>query len=120
MPHFHRKTLRSALSLGLLLIAGCGSPGYNDNPSQQITTGRVGCLASAEFFSVYFNTHLKPASETPGSDITRTRFRAYCENLPEPGEVFFTADIIDPEIRKTPIAIRVVEQTSAGARLRSG
>jgi len=108
MRYFHRKTLRPALSLSLLLIAGCGSPGYNDNPSQQITTGRVGCLASAEFFSVYFSTHLKPAGETPGSNITRTRFRPYCGDLPQPGEVFFTADIIDPEIRKTPIAIQVV------------
>lgn len=112
MPHSHRKTLRPALSLFLLSIAGCGSPGYNDNPSQQITTGRVGCLASAEFFSVYFSTHLKPTGEAPGTNITRTRFRPYCGDLPQPGEVFFTADIIDPEIRKTPLAIRVVEQTS--------
>jgi len=114
MRKFQRKTLRHALWLCVILLAGCGNPGHNDNPSQKIATGRVGCLAAAEFFSVYFSTHLKPSRATPGSSVARTQFRSYCGDLPEPGKVFFTADLIDPELRKTLIEILVVEQEPAG------
>jgi hypothetical protein len=114
MRYFHWKILKHGLWLCLACIAGCGSPGYNDNPSQKITPDRVGCLAAAEFFSVYFSTRLKPLDGSiPDTPLPNAEFRRYCGNLPGPGKVFFSADLNDPEIRKAPIAIRVVEQEPA-------
>lgn len=116
MRHFHWIILRHGLWLCLAFIAGCGSPGYNDNPSQKMTPDRVGCLAAAEFFSVYFSTRLKPLDGSiPDTPLPNAEFRRYCGNLPGPGKVFFSADLNDEEIRKTPIAIRVVEQESVGS-----
>ncbi len=115
MRHFHRKILRHGLWLCLAFITGCGTPGHNDNPSQKMTIDRVGCLAAAEFFSVYFSTRLKPLDGSiPDTPLRNAEFRRYCGNLPGPGKVFFSADLNDEEIRKTPIAIRVVEQESIG------
>jgi len=102
------------LGYGALLLSACSNPGYNDNPSQQRSDGRVGCLAATEFFAVYFNVHIQPFGDRPDERITKEVFRSYCEEIPLPGRVYFTADLVGPELRKTPLALRVAEQEFAG------
>jgi hypothetical protein len=97
-----------------LLLAGCTSPGYNDNPSQQMTTGRVGCLAATEFFAVYFNVHVQPATDSTSPRLVKEVFRSYCEDIPIPGRVFFTADLATPDLKRMPIGIQVLEQQFDG------
>jgi len=99
-----------ALLVCTALMAACTSPGYNHNPSQQMTNARVGCLATTDFFAVYFSVHLQPANENQDARITKELFRAYCKDLPTPGKVFFTADLVGSELRNRPIGIRIVEQ----------
>jgi hypothetical protein len=99
-----------ALLVCAAVMSACANPGYNNNPSQQITNARVGCPAATDFFAVYFSLHLQPFNESQDARITKELFRSYCNSLPAPGRVFFTADLVGAELRKMPIGIRVVEQ----------
>lgn len=103
-----------ALSVCLALVAACGSPGYNDNPSQQISDAKLGCPAATEFFAVYFSIRVQPPSENQDATLTRQQFRSYCNDLPSPGKVFFIADLVGNELRDTPLAVRVAEQEFTG------
>ncbi|MDD2662025.1 MAG: hypothetical protein PHY54_20460, partial [Methylococcales bacterium] len=42
--------------------------------------------------------------------------RPYCQNIPDVGKAFFAADLIDRDIRKTPIGVRVVEVQKTGSK----
>ena len=114
MKNFPSRILLYVLFLGMALLSACIDPRYNDNPSQQITTERVGCLVATDFFSVYVTVHVQPFDENPDQRITRDLFRPYCHNIPKPGKVFFTADLVDNGLKTTPIAIEIVEQEFAG------
>jgi hypothetical protein len=98
------------LMAGAASLTGCGSPGYNNNPSQQSTDDRIGCLAATDFFAVYFSVHLQPSDLGPDAIITPDLFRSYCNDIPTPGNVFFTADLVGSELRTIPVAIRVIDQ----------
>lgn len=112
MNAFHSKWLLSVLWVCAALTTACS--GHNDNPSQQITTERVGCPVATDFFSVYFTVHVQPADESPDAKVSRELFRPYCHDLPKPGKVFFTADLVGDELKTTPIGIEVVEEEIAG------
>jgi hypothetical protein len=100
----------------LLLLTACESPGYNDNPSQQMTKATVGCLVATDFFAVYFSAYVKP----PVDDVKmsakdkKALFRSFCKDIPTTGMGYFTADVVGEELRQTPIGIRVVEQEFLG------
>jgi hypothetical protein len=114
MKVFQPNVLLYALLMCSGLITACSSPGYNNNPSQQITNARLGCPAATDFFSVHFSMHLQPTDENQDAKITKELFRSYCEDIPAPGKVFFTADLAGIELRSVPIGIRIVEQAFAG------
>jgi len=115
MKVFHRESLICALIFYTVTMTACTNPGYNDNPSQQIANARVGCLASTNFFSVYYSLHVQPSSEIPDAIITKDLFHTYCNDMPAPGKVFLTIDLVGSELRKVPIGIRIVEQDSGDA-----
>lgn len=114
MKSFNIKLI--TLLLALLPLTACQSPGYNDNPSQQMTKATVGCLVATDFYAVYFSAYIKP----PGDDAKlsakerRKLFRSYCKDIPATGTAFFTADVVGDELRQTPIGIRIVEQEHTG------
>lgn len=114
LPYSH---LAFLLFIGSLLLTACESPGYNDNPSQQMTKATVGCLVATDFFAVYFSAYIKPANDSNTKMTVKDRkalFRSYCKNIPTTGTAFFTADVVGDELRKTPIGIRIVEQELTG------
>jgi hypothetical protein len=103
-------------SLLLTLVTGCESPGYNDNPSQQMTKATVGCLVANDFYAVYFSAYLKPTGDQQANAAKdrKTLFRSYCKDIPKTGTAFFTADLVGEELRQTPISIKIVEQELDG------
>jgi hypothetical protein len=101
-------------------LVACGSPGYNSNPSQRESDERIGCLAGTDFFAVYFSVHVQPPDLGPDARVTHDLFRPYCSDIPAPGNVFVTVDLVGNELRRVPIAIRLVapetnESASDGA-----
>ena len=107
-------TVCCAIIVCALLLTACSNPGYNDNPSQQMTKATVGCLVATDFYAVYFSAYIKPSGEDAKSKDKKALFRSYCKDIPMPGTAFFTADLVGAELREVPIAIRIVEQEFAG------
>lgn len=108
--------LASLLLSSTLLLTACTSPGYNDNPSQVMTKATVGCLVANDFYAVYFSAYIKPAGDNANATVKdkKALFRSYCKDIPTTGTAFFTADLVDRDIRETPISIRIVEQELTG------
>ncbi|MEQ1559732.1 MAG: hypothetical protein ABL933_12440 [Methyloglobulus sp.] len=105
------------LLISALLLTACSNPGYNDNPSQQMTKATVGCLVGTDFFAVYFSAYIKPSDDAAKATIAKDKkalFRSYCKDIPTTGTAFFTADLVGKELRETPISIRIVEQELTG------
>lgn len=107
-----RNSILLPLAICATLACACTSPGYNDNPSQQISRGRVGCPAATEFFALYFSLRVQPAVENPEGRIVKEIFRSYCHHIPAPGMFYLTADLVGGELKKTPLAMKVVEENS--------
>lgn len=111
---FFKPLFVCAITTCVLLLTACTSPGYNDNPSQQMTKATVGCLVATDFFAVYFSAYIQPIGENSKAQDKKSLFRSYCKNIPFSGKAFFTADLVGSELRETPIAVRVVEQEFNG------
>ncbi len=102
------------LLIGTLLSSACTSPGYNDNPSQQMTKATVGCLVATDFYAVYFSAYIQPLGDSANVKDKKALFRSYCKDIPTTGKAFFTADLVGSELREIPIGIRIVEQEFTG------
>ncbi len=116
MKFLQRFPLRYALAACTAAMTACTSPGYNDNPSQRITKATVGCPAATENFAVHFSVRVQPADEQPGETLNREMFLPYCSDIPSPGRVFLTADLVGDELRRIPVAIRIVRQDTGKSR----
>ena len=103
------------LFITTLLLSACSNPGYNDNPSQQMTKATVGCLVATDFYAVYFSAYIQPTGDNSKVTDKKTLFRSYCKNIPTIGAAFFTADLVGSELRGMPIGIRIVEQELTGS-----
>jgi len=117
MRHNMKSNIFNLLSLiCALLLIGCSNPGYNDNPSQQMTKATVGCLVATDFYAVYFSAYIKPAGDNLKMSVQdkKALFRSYCKDIPMTGTAFFTADLVGKELREMPIGIKVVEQELTG------
>ena len=78
-----------------------------------MANAKVGCLAATDFFAVYFSVRVQGPKESQDARLKKQVFRAYCKDIPTPGTLFFTADLVGGAQRRTPIGIRVVEQAPA-------
>lgn len=120
-PHnfinINRHSVSIFLSTLLLtsLLSGCkwidiiqGKP-----PPQIADKEKVTCLVANDFYAVHFSAYIKPTGDLKGAD-REALLRPYCQELPYPGKVFLSADLIDRDIRTTPIAIRIVEMEKTG------
>jgi hypothetical protein len=115
MQDLRRRPRFPLLAACAVLLSACGNPGYNDNPSQQRTNARLGCLAEGDLFSAYFSVHLLPAEGSGDARATRDMFRAYCGEIPGPGTVFLTVDLVGGGLNEAPVAVRVAEAGPGGA-----
>lgn len=109
----NKKLICSALLSSALLTTGCNNDKDQlGTPPQIADINSVGCLIANDFYAVHFSAYLKPSS--PKSDERKALLTPYCQALPDIGKAFFSADLIDRDIRKTPIGIRVVEIEKTG------
>lgn len=97
--------------LAATILSGCDMSEKLGTPPQIADVNSVGCLVANDFYAVHFSAYLKPTK--PGEDKTAL-LTPYCQELPDVGQAFFAADLIDRDIRQTPIGIRVVEIEKTG------
>jgi len=106
--------ISTALSIAVctLLLASCWM-GDKAAPQQFPYKASVGCLAVNDFYAVYFSIYIKPTD--PNEDITQAElFTPYCSEIPRTGIAYLTADLIDEDLRQTPISVKIVEQELIG------
>lgn len=96
--------------LAATILSGCDTSEKLVTPPQIADVNSVGCLVANDFYAVHFSAYLKPKE---GDDRTAL-LTPYCQELPTFGQAFFAADLIDRDIRQTPIGIRVIEIEKTG------
>lgn len=112
----YKKNLNQLLSACLFvgLISGCDKNQLGIQP-QIPDLNSVGCLITNDFYAVHLSVYLKSATPKADAADRAALLRPYCQEIPEPGKVFLAADLIDRDIRKTPIGIKIVELELVGS-----
>jgi hypothetical protein len=102
----------------LLCLSACDKLGINLNKNTSSPLGNrpdLDCIIANDFYAVHFSAYIQPAKGETNPD-PKAAFVPYCQKIPKPGKMFFTADLIDRDIRTTPIGIRVVEVEKTGQK----
>jgi hypothetical protein len=99
------------LSLSVVLLSACTQNDEDSQAPKIASKDKVGCLAANDYYAVHFSAYLQPSVELKNVDRAAL-LKPFCKELPGAGKVFFSADLIDNDIRETPIGIRVVEVTN--------
>jgi hypothetical protein len=108
-----KNTLFSLFGLLLLstLLHGCDKLKFGDKPQIE-DINSVGCLITNDFYAVHFSAYL----QSSGGNDRDALLRPYCQAIPGVGKAFFAADLIDRDIRQTPIGVRVLEIQKTGSK----
>jgi hypothetical protein len=65
----------------------------------------MGCLVGNDFYAVHFT-----AIQEGRQAGERTDFTKYCQEVPSVGKTYLSIDLLDRDVRKTPISLKVVEE----------
>ncbi len=95
-------------------LIGCDKNNLGTQP-QIPDLNSVGCLITNDFYAVHFSVYVKTSATKQDSSDRAALLKPFCQELPTVGKAFFSADLIDRDIRKTPIGIRVVELELTGS-----
>ncbi len=63
------------------------------------------CLVGNDFYAVHFTAIQEGRQAGEKSDFTK-----YCQEVPTVGKTYLSVDLLDRDVRKTPIALKVVEE----------
>lgn len=109
------KQLLPLLLVSTLLLFSC-SPKNKTAPVQFDYNETVGCLVTNDFYAVFFSAYFRPEGnleDIKGKDRNKL-LRSYCKDIPKSGSIYFTADLVDDDVRETPVSIRLVRQELIG------
>jgi len=102
--------------LGALLLSGCDKLGFGAKQSNALgNRPDLDCIIANDFYAVHFSAYLQPDKNDKTVDA-KAAFVPFCQQIPRAGKLFFTADLIDRDIRSTPIGIRLVEVEKTGQK----
>jgi len=98
----------------ILILTACEKLGITTNKTNALgNRPDLDCIIANDFYAVHFSTYIQPAKGEQQADA-KAAFVPYCQKIPRSGKMFFTADLIDRDIRTTPIAIKLVEVEKIG------
>jgi hypothetical protein len=93
----------------ILLLTACN----RISPVQHHYSTNVGCVIANDLYAVYFSAYVEPENSTSDpTEVDESLYTSYCRSIPGTGTIFFTADLIDEDLREMPISLRLVEQES--------
>lgn len=111
----HTLFIAGLLSLLLtLVLSGCDRDKLGTQPQIPDPLSQ-GCLITNDFYAVHFSVYVKTTLAPKDAKDREALLKPYCQELPNTGKAFFSADLIDRDIRKTPISVRVVELELIGS-----
>jgi hypothetical protein len=96
-----------------LLLSGCGQP-VEDRDGQSEDRTKLACVVSAGRYSVHFSAYQEPTAEE-----LKDRKKAYsphCQDLPRTGKAYLTVDMLDADVKSTPIGVKVMTKGEGGGR----
>jgi hypothetical protein len=95
------------LTLGLAssLQAATGPTRSIDNGRQMYQGASMNCLVANDFYALHF-TALQKGKQR--NEVTE--FVKYCQEVPGVGETLLSVDLLARAVRKTPVALRVIEE----------
>lgn len=106
--------LRFIFPVLLLLLSGCEQLKLGSNTSNALgNRPDLDCLIANDFYAVHFSSYVQPTAEELRAN-PKASFVPFCQQIPRTGKLFFTADLIDRDIRTTPIGIKLVEIEKTG------
>ncbi len=114
--YFSINSLWSVLTLCLALTA-CDKLPDRSKPPQIQDLNSVGCLIANDFYAVHFSAYLKPTQNIQEMKESEREalLQPYCQEIPKPGKLFFSADLIDRDVRQTPVGVKIVELEKTGS-----
>ncbi len=106
----------AALLLAVFISAGCDQLPFNKTTSNALgNRPDLDCLIANDFYAVHFSTYVQPGKDEISKDA-KAAFVPFCQKIPRAGKMFFTADLIDRDIRTIPIGIKIVEVEKTGQK----
>ncbi|MBS1212381.1 MAG: hypothetical protein H6R26_997 [Proteobacteria bacterium] len=113
MSKIHRvPSALAPLVMGVLLAIPPAESALAANAPRDPTNGRqsysgsnMSCLVANDFYAVHF-TAIQPGMNKD----EKTPFVKYCQEIPSVGKTYLSIDLLDRDVRNTPIALRVVEE----------
>ena len=96
------------LFISISLLTACDRSG----PVQHHYTTSIGCLITNDFYATYFSVYVEPANIE--NNTNEEIFKSFCKTIPRTGTAYFTADLVDEDLREMPISLRLVEQEIIG------
>lgn len=114
--NIQRLSSGAVLWLLALLLSGCDQLGFGAKQSNALgNRPELDCIIANDFYAVHFSAYLQPTKEeAQAASESKAAFVPFCQQIPRAGKMFFTADLIDRDIRTTPIGIKLVEVEKTG------
>ncbi len=104
----HTGLLAAFTALSALAMVLAGESALAAAPKsgrQSYTSSNMRCLVGNDFYAVNF-TAIQEGRNQGG----RNNFEKYCQEIPSLGKTYLSIDLLDRDVRKMPIALRVVEE----------
>lgn len=103
----------SVLGTVLLILLAAGGCAVKTGPvGQADDTKKLECLITNDFYAVHLTAYQPPAGRSDGA--VDGGFRPYCQELPSAGRTYVTLDLLDQDVRTTPLAVRVQSHQDGG------
>lgn len=106
-----KKSVFLLIIVSVFALSSCDKFNFG-KPKQIESRPELDCIVANDFYAMHFSAYVHPKELDKAAD--KTTFIPYCHELPEPGKIYFSADLIDRDIRQTPIGIRLVEVEETG------
>ena len=98
---------------GALCVNAATAPRDTLNNGRQAYAGSgVKCMVTNDFYAMNFTAMQE--GQVKGET---TPFVKYCQEIPATGKTFLTVDLLDRDVRTTPLTLRVVEEEILDGRL---
>lgn len=95
------------LFCGFLVVSQAWSQSRSSQGEQiQDKLSQLRCLVTTDFYIVHFTAFQPRAGETDPKKM----FKPYCQDLPEASRAYLTVDLVDQDVRKMAIGLKLVEE----------
>ncbi|MDD5035542.1 MAG: hypothetical protein PHE55_12375 [Methylococcaceae bacterium] len=86
-------------------ILAATAPRNPSNGRQSYSGSSMSCLIGNDFYAVHFSALQEGRQKGETTDFVK-----YCQEIPNLGKTYLSVDLLDRDVRTTPIALRVIEE----------